>query len=90
MPCVRQWRFASYERAAENFTTLVGVGISKSSLQRLVKLYGGDQVEKEKEEAKAMSAIPAKEEEVVWREQPEPDSEIMGVFFRWGSHSLTR
>jgi hypothetical protein len=55
------------------------VGVSKSSLQRLVGEYGERQVEKEAEAARAMSAVPAKEEEVVWREQPEPDSETMSV-----------
>ena len=69
----------SYERAAESFTTLTGVWVSKSSLHRLVGDYGERQVEKEKVEAQAMSAVPAKEEEVVWREQPEPASETMSV-----------
>lgn len=70
----------SYQRAAESFTALTGVGVSKSSLHRLASEIGERQVEKEKEEARVMSAVPAKEEEVVvYREQPEPDSETMSV-----------
>lgn len=69
----------SFARAAESFTALTGVGISKSSLQRLVMDYGACQVSREEEEARAMSAVPSKEEEVVWREQVKPDSETMSV-----------
>lgn len=53
--------------------------MSKSSLQRLVLAVGGAQVAKEAAEATAISAVPSKQEEVVWREIPEPDSEIMSV-----------
>lgn len=69
----------SYREAAESFTELTGVSISKSSLQRLVVLKGKEQVAKEKAEAAAISAVPKKEEEVVWRTIPEPDSPIMSV-----------
>jgi len=69
----------SYREAAESFTKLTGVSISKSSLQRLVILKGGAQVAKEKREAEAISAVPKVEEEVVWRTIPEPDSPIMSV-----------
>jgi len=69
----------SYRRAAKSFTELTGMSISKSSLERLVLAEGGKQVAKEKAEAAAVSAVPSKEEEVVWRHIPEPDSEIMSV-----------
>jgi hypothetical protein len=70
---------ASYERAAANFTDLLGVGLSKSSLQRLVDEYGRAQVAREETEAQAMVAVPQEGEEVVQRERPEPDSEVMSV-----------
>jgi len=69
----------SFNRAAALLSTLSGISISKSSLQRLVEEYGGQQVKREQKEAEAMSAVPAKEEEVVWRGQPEPASETMSV-----------
>lgn len=69
----------SYRDAAETFTELTGLGVSKSSLQRLVGLEGKKQVAREETEAKAISAVPKVEEEVVWRKIPEPDSPIMSV-----------
>ena len=69
----------SFRDAAETFTELTGLGMSKSSLQRLVGLEGKKQADREEEEAKAICAVPKVEEEVVWREIPEPDSPIMSV-----------
>lgn len=69
----------SLSRAAKSFTVLTGISLSKSSLQRLVREYGGALVAQQAQEAQAMVAIPKGEEEVVWRERVEPDSEIMAV-----------
>lgn len=69
----------SYREAAESFSELTGISISKSSLHRLVIVKGSEQVAKEKIEAAAISAVPKTEEEAVWREIPEPDSPIMSV-----------
>ena len=70
---------ASYARAAESFTALTGVGISKSSLQRLVSEYGRCVVQAQAAEARAMVEVPKQEEEVVWREAVAPASEVMAV-----------
>lgn len=77
----------SYRRAADAFAELTHLPLSKSALQRLVNRYGQVLVNHQAEEAEAMVRVPSKEEEVVWREVPEPDSEIMnvssdGVFIR--------
>jgi hypothetical protein len=53
--------------------------MSKSSMQRLVNDTGKRLVEIEKAEAETMVRVPTKEEEVTWREVPEPDSEMMNV-----------
>jgi hypothetical protein len=70
---------ASYARAAESFTALTGVGMSKSSLQRLAGEYGRCVVWAQAAEARAMVEVPKHEGEVVWREAIEPDSEVMSV-----------
>lgn len=69
----------SYRDAAETFTELTGLSMSKSSLQRLVGIEGKKQVEREEAEAKAISAVPKVEDEAVWREISAPDSPIMSV-----------
>jgi hypothetical protein len=69
----------SYRRAAEAFTELTQLPLSKSALQRLVTDYGQAVVVQQAAEAEAMVRVPSKEEEVVWRTVPEPDSEIMNV-----------
>jgi hypothetical protein len=69
---------ASYERAARCYSRLSGVGVSKSSLQRLVAEYGGAVVRAQATEAKAVVAVPTGDE-VVWRQEPTPDSEVMSV-----------
>jgi len=55
--------------------------MSKSSLQALVQEYGGLLVEIQEQEAEAMVKAPERGEdtEVVWRNVPEPDSEVMAV-----------
>jgi len=70
---------ASYERAASAFEALTDVALSKSALQRLVQVTGKAVVEKQEAEARAMVEVPKKEDEVVWRETPEPESEVMAV-----------
>lgn len=69
----------SYARAAAAFEALTHVPLSKSSLQRMVQIVGGEVVSQQAAEATAMVRVPKHEEEVVWREVPEPDSEVMAV-----------
>jgi hypothetical protein len=68
----------SHRRAADAFSELTGVGIGKSSLQRLCVEAGGILVAKQAAEARAMVAVP-KQDEVVKREVVTPDSEVMSV-----------
>jgi hypothetical protein len=70
---------ASYARAAESFTALTGVGMSKSSLQRLVGEYGRCVVRAQAAQARSMVEVPKYEEEVVWRQAVQPASEVMAV-----------
>lgn len=69
----------SYRRAAARFEGLTKLPLSKSSLERLVKEYGGQVVAEQAVEAEATVKVPAKDEEIVWRQIPEPDSEVMNV-----------
>ena len=69
----------SYARAAAQFSELTHVHLSKSSLQDLVKAYGGRLVVRQAQEAQAMVAIPNAETEVVWREIAAPPSEVMNI-----------
>ena len=69
----------SYARAAAQFSELTHVNLSKSSLQELVKVYGGRLVARQAHEAQAMVEIPNQETEVVWREIAEPPSEVMNI-----------
>jgi hypothetical protein len=70
---------ASYRRAAERFEALTKLPMSKSSLNRLADEFGGQVVAQQAVEAEAMVKVPAKDEEIVWRERPEPDSPVMNV-----------
>ncbi|HXV97230.1 MAG TPA: ISKra4 family transposase [Anaerolineae bacterium] len=69
----------SYRRAAERFEGLTKLPLSKSSLNRLAKEYGGQVVAQQAAEAEAMVKAPTKDEEIVWRAIPEPDSAVMNV-----------
>lgn len=69
----------SYRRAAAAFGELLHLPLSKSTLQQLVKDAGQALVQQETEEAEAVVRVPSKEDVVVWREMPAPDSEIMNV-----------
>jgi hypothetical protein len=69
----------SYRRAAATFGELLHLPLSKSTLQQLVKDYGSVVVRQETEAAEAMVRVPSREEVVVWRDVPTPDSEIMNV-----------
>lgn len=69
----------SYRRAAENFSQLTKVSLSKSRLGDLVKAYGGKIVEQQQLEAEVMVKPPAKDEVVVLRDMPQPDSEVMAL-----------
>lgn len=70
---------ASYRRAAERFEALTKMPMSKSSLVRLVNEYGGKLVAEQAAEAEATVKAPERGEEIVWRDIPEPDSEVMAV-----------
>ncbi len=72
---------ASLGRAAESFQASTKIPMSKSSLGRLVQEYGGKLMEQQEAEAEATVQVPSREEdmEVVWRNIPEPDSEVMAV-----------
>lgn len=70
---------ASYRRGAERFEALTKLPLSKSSLGRLVQEFGGVVVGQQAAEAEAMVKAPAKDEEIIWRDIPEPDSEVMNV-----------
>ena len=52
----------SYPRAAESFTALTRIPLSKSSLQRLVDEYGKRLVVAQAAEARAMVAVPQAED----------------------------
>lgn len=69
----------SYARAAAAFEELTHVAISKSTLQRLVNEAGEVVVEGQEAEARAMVQVPKEEEAVLWRQIPQPDSEVMAV-----------
>jgi len=69
----------SFRRAAEAFRLITRLPMSKSTLQRLAYDTGQQIVVIQAEEAEAVVRIPAKEEEVVYRQVPEPDSEMMNV-----------
>jgi hypothetical protein len=69
----------SYERAAAVFRELTHLPLSKSTLQRLTNAYGQQVAAQLEEEAQAMVRIPSKEEAVVWRQTPEPESAMMNV-----------
>jgi hypothetical protein len=70
---------ASYRRAARRFEGLTKMPMSKSSLVRLVNEYGDKVVAQQAAEAEATVRAPERGEEIVWREMPEPDSEVMAV-----------
>lgn len=69
----------SCRRAARRFEGLTKLPMSKSSLVRLVNEYGGKLVAEQAAEAEATVKAPERGEEIVWRDIPEPDSEVMAV-----------
>lgn len=69
----------SHRRAAASFEGMTKIPISKSSLGRLVTLYGGKIVRQQQAEAEAMVKPPAKEEVITIRQMPRPDSEVMAL-----------
>ena len=68
-----------YARAAKQFSELTHVTLSKSSLERLVKKYGGRLVAQQAQEGQATVQIASEETEVVWRKTPAPASEVMNI-----------
>lgn len=69
----------SYRRAAESFQAATKIPMSKSSLAELVDECGGRLVEAQAREAEATVRAPERGEEIIWREIPEPDSQVMNV-----------
>jgi hypothetical protein len=70
---------ASYERASRFLQELTGVSFSKSSLQRLTVELGTAATLREAQVARAMTQVPSREEEVLWRKPPQPPSETISV-----------
>lgn len=70
---------ASYGRAAQIFGAFTQLSMSKSSLHRLVTRYGQKVADQFESEAEELVKVPSKEEEVSWRNEPEPDSPLMNV-----------
>jgi hypothetical protein len=72
----------SHRRAVDAFVDLTGVSLSKSSLQRLCEEAGLALVAEQAAEAQALVSVPkreADEEEVIFRQPVEPESEVMSV-----------
>ncbi len=71
----------SYRRAAEQFSDLTHVGLSKSNLSRLVDEYGGKLVALQAAEAEAVVKVPSAEDddEVRRRDVPEPVSTCLNI-----------
>lgn len=69
----------SYRRAAQNFTELTKVGVSKSRLGDLVTMYGSKLVAQQAAEAEATVKAPAKDEVITVRQIPQPDSDVMAI-----------
>jgi hypothetical protein len=69
----------SFRRAAGLFSELTQVPLSKSTLQRLSQEYGTVVDDERTEEATAMVRVPSREDEISWRDVPEPDSPMMNV-----------
>jgi hypothetical protein len=70
---------ASYRRAAASFEAMTKIPVSKSSLGRLVEVYGGKIVAQQQGEAEAMVKPPAPDEVITVRDMPQPDSEVMAL-----------
>jgi hypothetical protein len=68
----------SHRRAADAFSELTGVGIGKSTLQRLCVEAGELLVAQQAAQAKAMVTVP-KQDEGIARPVVRPDSEVMSV-----------
>lgn len=69
----------SYRRAARGYEEMTKVKVSKSSVGRLVKEYGGQIVAQQQAEAEATVKPPAKDEVVSERERPQPEGEVMAL-----------
>jgi hypothetical protein len=70
---------ASFERASNFLQELTGVSFSKSSLHRLTGELGKAAAHQAAQVARAMTQVPSREEEVVWRKPPQPPSETLSV-----------
>jgi hypothetical protein len=69
----------SYRRAAQNYVELTQVGVSKSHLGELVRIYGGKIVVQQAAEAEAMVKAPGRDDIIVPRDMPPAESEVMAL-----------
>jgi hypothetical protein len=70
---------ASFERASNFLQELTGVSFSKSSLHRLTGELGKAAAAQAGQVARAMTQVPSRAEDVVWRKPPQPPSETIAV-----------
>ena len=70
---------ASHRRAALSFEEMTKIGVSKSSLGRLVTLYGSKLVVQQQAEAQATVKPPVSDEVMTVRDMPQPDGEVMAI-----------
>ncbi|MCB0165709.1 MAG: hypothetical protein KDI79_15870, partial [Anaerolineae bacterium] len=69
----------SHRRAAASFSEQTKIAVSKSSVARLVQLYGGQIVAQQAAEAEATVKPPARDEVITQRQMVEPESEVMVI-----------
>jgi hypothetical protein len=69
----------SHRRAAAGFEAMTKIAVSKSSLGRLVTLYGGQIVAQQQAEAEAMVKPPTKEAVITGRQMAHPASPVMAL-----------
>lgn len=69
----------SHRRAAVSFAAMTKIPVSKSSLGRLVKMYGRKIEVQQQAEAEAMVKPPAQDEVVTVRQMARPESEVMAL-----------
>jgi hypothetical protein len=70
---------ASFERTSHFLQELTGISFSKSSLHRLTAELGKAAAAKAAQVARAMTQVPTREDEVVWRKPPAAPSETISV-----------
>jgi len=69
----------SHRRAASSYEAMTKIAVSKSSMGRLLTLYGSKIVQQQQQEAEATVKPPGKDEVITQRHMPQPDSEVMAI-----------